>query len=1133
MAIVPSLYGGGNHDTDLSRADDLIRNKQYDEAILLLSGYIKDHPDNFSHAQRRLQQIIKIRGEYNTVAEELLDTVVNDPDNAEKILVLIRRLEAVESSQNLQVQSFIARTQDLAQFAYNRDRLRAIFAEAQALVEAGRFYEALQAYSGGLDIYRDEFFASGYGEIIENRVVKGIEDITGGIASFPSITAPLSAIAAEMVQAGQHPDPYDASNISRMADIYDRLVPALDRLIAFQQTLYITASYFDEQLARLQQADPAIGDRSFLSFASRLIRGGSEISPTDGMAGAVEGYWQTVIGGAERTVAELTDGLYSEGLLYALNWEYGSAIPAFESAGSYVRYPLAFIDKRREFREGNGLPGQRLFDQQVLINDTELFLKYQSMNRAIRYFIGGAELGNRHERSRGAESDSVEAWRQGRISSGEAMARENLSREGSGGLLTEIDALLTEISTEQARLRNYRDNFEDPESRSMDILQYVNSAYSVIGVLRNHVFEQELETLSRFFTIANGDFEQRLTSRRTEYDEGNRLIQGIPRADDSEGANVDHYPAEGLAILTRMEEEIAADTERGAGLLNQYAGEREELRIYQENFENPEDRNMDVLQYVNSAYSVIGALRAQVFDRELESASRFYTIANGEFERRLISRKAEYDEANRFIQGIPRDESGGGANVERYPAEGLAVLARMEEGIAADVQRGANLLDQYAGERGEILSSEAVSVLHASARAMVDELAAVRLQGQRAAAAVRTQIAQAETFRLDGDRFYREARNALTQNNFDVARDRLQRATERFNASLAIQESVSLRTEWDTRLVNLGDEINRIENEIVIRDVRNLVNTARDAYFTGNFEQAESLLVRAQNRWKRTNVGDDSEVLYWLNVIRGALTLRSGRVIPPTAPLYAEMSQLLSEAKKNYEEGVRYLNANQRIAGIAKFTEARQKTQEVKLMFPVNQEAGILELRIDQMVDQRAFDASFERRFNNAVAGTKPGVRSLESFAELQNLAEINPQYPGMAAALVQAEIDMGYRPPSPNPQDIARSNDLTAAARVIIAGNITVQFEVALRQLNEALTLNPNNTQAMTLKDQVQTRMSGTGTVVIDSRSEALYGQAVSEFQRGNYLIASGIVEQLLQNPKNRSSTRILELQRRIQSRL
>ncbi|MDR1898579.1 MAG: hypothetical protein LBQ55_01065, partial [Treponema sp.] len=401
------------------------------------------------------------------------------------------------------------------------------------------------------------------------------------------------------------------------------------------------------------------------------------------------------------------------------------------------------------------------------------------------------------------------------------------------------------------------------------------------------------------------------------------------------------------------------------------------------------------------------------------------------------------------------------------------------------------------------------------------------LRGRALAAEARTRIAQADTYRIDGDRLFLEAQNALSQSNFEVARDRVQRATERYGASLAIQENAAQRAVWDARLVSFGNELNRIENEIVVRDVRNLVNRARTTYFAGNFEQAEELLVRAQNRWRVTNVGDDSEVVYWLNVVRGALSLRSGRIIPPTAPLYAEMSQLLSEAKTNYDEGVRLININRRGEGLVKFSEARQKTQEVKLMFPVNQEAGILELRIDQMTDRPAFDASFERRFNEAVAGTKR--ESVEAFADLQNLAEINPRYPGMAAALVQAEIDMGIRPPPPDPRDLARSTELTASARRIVEENITVQFEVALTQLDQALQLNPNNTLAMSLKDRLQSQRGGGGG--LDTASEAEYQRAVRELQQGRSLVALSIVQQLLQNPQNRNSVRILELQRRIQS--
>jgi tetratricopeptide (TPR) repeat protein len=200
-------------------------------------------------------------------------------------------------------------------------------------------------------------------------------------------------------------------------------------------------------------------------------------------------------------------------------------------------------------------------------------------------------------------------------------------------------------------------------------------------------------------------------------------------------------------------------------------------------------------------------------------------------------------------------------------------------------------------------------------------------------------------------------------------------------------------------------------------------------------------------------------------------------------------------------------------------------------MFPMNQEARLLELRVDQQTDLPAFNASFRQRLNEAVAGTKPEVRSTQSFADLQDLVEINRNYPGIRQLLTQAEIDMGYRLPPPDPRAIARSNELTQLAMTIINARNSTQYEVALAQLNEAIQLNPNNTQAQRGKDQVQTWMTGTGTIVLDSHSQDEYTRAVQEFTRGNNLTALAIVRQLLQNPRNQNSTLILELQRRIES--
>ncbi|MDR0314140.1 MAG: hypothetical protein LBI14_11160, partial [Treponema sp.] len=259
----------------------------------------------------------------------------------------------------------------------------------------------------------------------------------------------------------------------------------------------------------------------------------------------------------------------------------------------------------------------------------------------------------------------------------------------------------------------------------------------------------------------------------------------------------------------------------------------------------------------------------------------------------------------------------------------------------------------------------------------------------------------------------------------------------------------------------------------------------------------------------------------------------SGRVISATAPLYAEMSQLLSDAKLNYDEGIRLINAGRRSEGLRKFDEARAMTQKVELIFPLNEEARLLDLRMEQFTDPAAFNASFQQRLNTAVAGTRPNVRSVESFADLQNLAQINPSYPNIRRILDQAEIDMGYRPPPPDPQALARSASLTTQAQPIINARNSSMYEVALAWLNEAINLNPDNNDASILKDRLQILMTGTSLIVIDSKSYDEYQRAVMEFQRGNRYTAWSIVQELLQNPDNRRSTQILDLQARIEATL
>jgi hypothetical protein len=984
----------------LSRADTLIESKQYDEAIRLLSSYMKTNPEKFKESQERLQQIIRIREQYNAIADELLDVLRDYPDDNERILKLSEALNAIEPTSNPSAEKFLEQVQVLAVFNRNRARLEEILASGRALLEARNYTGAMAAYAGGLDIYQEEFFKAGYGEETERLAREGIESISRDTSDFLAFVNSFSRTADNIKDPGGEPD------LNAFLEFYDGFTSGMGELISRRNDLREVVVSFDTRQAELQMEDDSLGDRSFLSFASRLIHGPA--GQNEGMLGVLDRLWEDKVSLAEAAVWARADALYEQAYAAVDNREYSQAVSLLENTAEYISISLDFINRRYAYEEADNPPVTILFDEAVLSKKKDEYLKYRAMAMAIPVIRDAGLLGEKAADLLEGGFPALAAWREGRMDAAEAGAAEQEVRGSFAALREDLALARAALEDGTASIGNYRSAYEDSE--------------------------------------------------------------------------------EGFGNAIRV---------------------------------------------ISGAGALVDGLDALIGEQILASAARRYTIANGDFQKEVAALEEEFREADSLIQGIPQTLEGGVEYTARYPSEGLAILTRVSRSASINLTTGRELLAAYNGESREILDSSWVAPLYTGAREMVGRITGLQARAGPLMTAARTQVSQANALRSDGDRLFREAQAAMVREDFDLARERLDQATTRYHDSLTIEDSASLRATWDTQLVNLGDEIINRLNELVVRDVRAMMNNAKNAYYSGDFEQADTLLVRAQNRWRTTNATENSEVNYWFNLVRGAMSLQAGKIIPVTAPLYAEMSQLLSDARRYFEEGSRMLNSGQRQAGLARFAEALQKTREVKIMFPMNQEARLLELRMEQITDPAAFERTFRDRVNEAVAGTKPGVRSQESFANLQELAIINPRYPNIAGIIQQAKVDMGMIPPPPDPRAIARANELVREARHIIDAQNSVQYQVALAQLDEAFLLNPNNNNAVIAKDILLTRMTGTGVIVIDSNSRDLYSQAVQELQQGNYINALAIVQQLLQNPKNRNSTQILDLQRRIESLL
>jgi hypothetical protein len=992
--------GGKQAITELETADTMIENKNYLGAIQFLTEFARKNPSMFDQVQKRLREIMLHMGDFTVIANQLLDIVVDNPENIDTILQMSRELTSMNAARKSDTEEFIINIEEVARFTVNRRELDRILQEAREFLDKKEYLAALRKYQSGFGLYQEQMFNSGYGDAVNATTRDFLQDINAFIDAAQPIISLFDSVQANInLPAG------GTARAAALINAYESINPDLDRLIAAKSVVTRALNYFDEQAVITEAADVKSQGRFFFPIISVLLRGRSGETIREGSLGTIDAIWNIAAEPLENRYSEMTDLLFSQAIAAFNNENFDSTVNILNRLSNFNRNSLDLINDWSSFAGPDGTL-QSIMGRNIAASKVLDFLKFEGAERAAQYLGKACEDAGQYQSAQAVFLEAEKA----------------LASWSGGGITTEAALSLA-------------------------------------------------------------------LARRNDYQNYTGLVDGI-----LSGLNAE-------AEIYRT----AIPYEQPAGAIN----------------------NRDDIRYFAETRAALLSLRDKFVDGEIQMAALQYTIANGSLERELSDLQELLEQGSRLLAGVPLKLENGEEIIAPYPHEAALISAGIDSRVQMQVDSARRLLEQYQNESGGIAASGKINALALEARSIASRLNGLQAGNRSVASAAAAREAQAQRLLGEARSLFTSAQRSLERGEFDTARNEAERSSVRYTDSLAAQESPAVRGELASRIDPLIAEIAQRKYEYTVMLVRALVNNARDEYFAGRFERAEETLTNAESEWALVSSERETEVTYWLTLVRGALFMRGGRTIAPTAPLYPEMSQILSAARKNYEEGMRLLNSNRRAAGLEMFTAAIRQTQEVRLMFPVNQDAGILELQIDQIIDPDTFNQNFAQRFRTAVEGTRRG--SLEAFADLQDLAYINPRYPGINTALVQAEIDMGIRPAPPDPRRLNRSNELASAAQRMFQANVRSQYPLVLENVNEALRLNPNNTLAMQLKDRVQVAMGSAQAV--DSYTEQEYIRAVREFQSGNNLLALSIVQRLLQRPGNQNSVRLNELLQRIQS--
>ena len=525
------------------------------------------------------------------------------------------------------------------------------------------------------------------------------------------------------------------------------------------------------------------------------------------------------------------------------------------------------------------------------------------------------------------------------------------------------------------------------------------------------------------------------------------------------------------------------------------------------------------------------------FDSELvEVGEAQYAAIRAYYDRLLGDRLTQAEALAAQADGLAQGTADELGILARYPDRALAILDQADDLIQA------NLADQ---EQARMFLGDFPRFAQLSAYAEL-ESRLNQLQSRRRTLVGRTanlrsaasqQIAQAQQLRDQGSALVARSRTAARSLNLDLARELYDQAGEAFVASISLQQDDQFQSQVDQTLLDLQEEIRSAQNEIVVAEVRELLTTARADYTRGDFSSALAVVTEADELWKLTNTTENQEISRLRDRISLATSLSQERNLSEYDPLYSTLRQFLNLARLDVEEGTRlYQNGNENSA-LLRFSNAESNITNVLSVKPNNFEARILQIRISQVVDEEEFPELFARKFTDTVDLIERTTSISElsnALTELQVLASINPNYPGLQQRIVQLEIQLGIRPNPLTQARVAESNRLLNQARSLSANtNDEATLGAALNLLQQALELNPDNTQAQILADTIRIRLGGEASFSLSIADTQRFQQAEQLFLAGSFSEAYAITQQLLQSATNQRYPPLLSLNDRILRRI
>jgi hypothetical protein len=550
----------GSDGDPIEEADSLVEEGRLNEAMLVLETAVRENPELIEESERVMDRIRAQRAEYNEQFEQLIDNLINSPDELERTLAIIDRMEELDRFPNERVVEQVNQARVIAQLAYDRNLAAGIMREAAELLEQGRYADAVERYLSGFDLQRRRFEEREYGNIFVNRVDDALAQIRVNAEAFVATAPEFRSEVANLESAAE------SDTVAELETLLDEYADVFRRIGARLSNVESGAGLLAEQGEEVASIDPEDPVDWHIRLTHRFSTGRPDAAEPEGIIGVLSTARRRSRFELARTFAARADTHLDRGVAFTEE-------RAWEEAGE--EFDLARVQANAGTRLsmiGTDVDTDTAFDEAIArLPDT------------LRGLYAGEHARREAALTRRLLADTMAAVDVQRVQPTDTENSQVLA-EAKAAMALRVADIRELAASWQQMIRSYSALTGEFLGERVEVL--LSRTEGAVSSREDEVVEYEIATLDRIADLRLARFTDRLETGRQDYRAGIDLLEGVEEVvQEAEGGGADggeeevtvtyRYPDRALEQFLAAQSDVEALRADVADALESYRSEEQ------------------------------------------------------------------------------------------------------------------------------------------------------------------------------------------------------------------------------------------------------------------------------------------------------------------------------------------------------------------------------------------------------------------------------------------------------------------------------------------------------------------------------------------------------------------------------